>query len=107
MSSCFINNPLTIIMFHCDSMMRYYCYIILMDLKKSKLENVNYKQYFENRLLEVKSSFFERISELDFVDINVEDKYEWINITGTFKVLNKQWTTMVRISYGDINEKEI
>lgn len=58
MSSCFIDNPLTIIMFYCDSMMRYYCYIILMDLKKSKLENVNYKQYFENRLLEVKSSFF-------------------------------------------------
>ena len=107
MSSCFIDNPLTIIMFYCDSMMRYYCYIILMDLKKSKLENVNYKQYFENRLLEVKSSFFERISELDSVDINVEDKYQWINITGTFKVLNKQWTTMVRRSYGDINEKEI
>ena len=53
-------------------------------IKKSKLENVNYKQYFENRLLEVKSSFFERISELDSVDINVEDKYQWINITGTF-----------------------
>lgn len=107
MTSCFLDNPLTISMFYCHSMMRYHCYIILMDLKKNKFKNINYKQYFENRLLEVKSLFLERVHELDSININVEDKYEYIDITATFKILNKQWSTMVRISYEDINEKEI